>query len=309
MNRLAGIILAAAGFVIAVLSVVKVLPGLTGPGVVMILTGGLVIGLSFITPPDPDDVERMSTGSTLGNIFFAPGEVFRNLRRHPRWLVALLIVSALSAVYYNLFLYRLTPERVVNYSIDKTLEMSMIQNNDEAKKRVEESRPKTLEEAKNPLLRAGQAIAGFGGSMFVNALVALIFFLFVLAMGGRINFLQAFSVAVYAYFPVGVIRMVLNTILLFIKDPADIHPIMGQSTLIQDNLNFLVAPADHPALFALLGTLSLLWFYWVWLNAVGLREGGESVSSSAAWTASLGLYGILIGLALVSGLLFGSFMS
>ncbi|MEO6050604.1 MAG: hypothetical protein ABIP78_04650 [Pyrinomonadaceae bacterium] len=77
MNRLAGIIVAALGLVIAVLGVTKIVPGLTPTGVVMILFGGLIIGLSFVNKPDPEGTERMSTPSTLGNIFLLPLRFFK----------------------------------------------------------------------------------------------------------------------------------------------------------------------------------------------------------------------------------------
>ena len=72
MNRLAGIIVAAAGLVVIVLSVTKILPGMTQVGVTLILFGGLIIGLSFIAKPDPEDTPRMSTPETLLNIFISP---------------------------------------------------------------------------------------------------------------------------------------------------------------------------------------------------------------------------------------------
>ncbi len=309
MNRLAGIIFAAVGFVVCILSVTKLIPGLTGTGVIMILAGGLIIGLSFIDKPDDEGTERMSTPSTLGNIFFSPSEVFQNLRRHPRWLVALIIMSCFSAVYYNLFIYRLTPERVTNYAIDKTLEMSFIQNNEEARKSVEEGRRQAIADQKNPVIRAGQAVSGFGSSLFGYSFLALIFFLFAMAMGGKINFWQALSSVVYATFPVSVIRFVLNSTLLFIKDPADIHPIIGQSTLIQDNLNFLVSSGEHPVIYSTLATLSILWFYWVWMNAVGLKNTGEKVTGTIAWSASLTVYFALLILGAAMALLFPSFIS
>lgn len=248
MNRLAGIIVAAVGFVVCILSIVEIVPGLTSTGVVMILLGGLVIGLSFIDKPVDVETEPMSTAGTLGNIFFAPVEVFQNLRRHPRWFAAALIISILTATYTNLFLERLGPDRVANFAIDKTLEMPMVKDNEEARKGVEEGREKALADNKNPVIRAGQAVSSFAGSVFLYAFLAAVFLLFALAMGGQINFWQAFSVAVYASFPVSVISFVLNSILLFIKDPADIHPILGQYSLIRDNLGFLVLPAEHPVI-------------------------------------------------------------
>jgi len=309
MNRLAGIIVAALGLVVALLSIAKVVPGITSTGVIMILFGGLIIGLSFIDGPDPEDTERMSTPATLGNIFFSPGEVFKNLRRHPRWLVALLLMSVLSATYSNLFLYRLGPDRVANFAIDKTLEMPMIANNDDAKKQVESGRAQALADNKNPINRAGQAVNGFAGSVFAFAFLALIFFLFAMAMGGKINFWQAFAAGIYAALPISIIRFLLNTVILFVKDPNDVHPILGQQSLIQDSLNFLVLPSEHPVIFTLLGAFSLLGFYWLWLNAVGLKNAGERVSGTIGWSASIAIFIVMLVLGVAMATFFPSFIS
>ena len=64
MNRLAGIIVAVIGLLIAILSVLKVVPGLTQTGVVMMLLGGLIIGLSFVEKPESDETPRMPTAET-----------------------------------------------------------------------------------------------------------------------------------------------------------------------------------------------------------------------------------------------------
>ncbi len=307
MNRLAGIIVAAVGLVVAILSVLKIVPGLTPTGVVMILLGGLIIGLSFISKPDPEGAPRMSTPETLMNIFISPAETFQNLRRHPRWLVAALIISLASTVFLSLFLYRLTPERVTNFTIDKTLEMPIM--NDEARRQVEAGRQEAIDQNKNPVLRAGQSVTGFAGSVLKYTLYALVFLGFALAMGGKMNFWQAFSVAVYAAFPVAVIAAILSSIILFLKDPVDIHPILGQGNLIQDNLSFLFSPSTSPALYTFAAHISLLWFYWIWLMATGLKNAGEKVSGSAAWTISLALFAVLLVVGVVSSYLFSGFMS
>ncbi|HRI03056.1 MAG TPA: YIP1 family protein [Pyrinomonadaceae bacterium] len=309
MNRLAGIVTAAVGLIIAILGAIKIVPGVTGTGVFLILFGGLVIGLSFINRPETEDTEKMSTAATLGNIFFAPSDTFKNLRRHPRFVVALLIMTVLSATYTNLFFYRLGTERVVNFTIDKTLEMGMIANNEDAKKQVEAGRAQAIADAKSPVMRVTQTASTFAGFGFTYAILAGIFMLFALAMGGKINFFQAFSAAVYAAFPVSVIKFVLNTIVLFLKDPTEIHPVLGQQSLVQDSLNFLVLPAEHPVIFTLLGATSLLGLYWVWLNATGLKNAGERVTGTIAWSASLGIFFVIILLGVVMATLFPSFIS
>lgn len=298
MNRLAGIVCAAIGLVIAILGAAKIVPGLTWPGVSLILLGGLVIGLSFISKPETDGAERMSTPETLLNIFISPSEVFQNLRRHPRWLVAVLLATLLSAVFSNLFIHRLTAERIVNYSVDKTLEMPMVANNADAVKSVNESRAQTIADTKNPVLKIAQLGSSFTGIVFLTAFLALVYFLFTLAMGGKIHYFQAFSVAAYAAFPIAVIKNVLGTVVLFLKDPSEIHPILGQNTMVQDNLGFLINPADSPALYILIASFSLLGFYWIFLNSTGLKNAGERVTSTTAWSASLMIYvvGVCLGL-------------
>lgn len=307
MNRIAGIAVAAVGVLIIVLSLLKVAPGLTQVGISLILFGAVIVGLSFIGRPGSDGTTRESTAWTLTNIFVSPSEVFQQLKRHPRWLAAGLVMAVLSGVYGNLFLYRLGPDRVANYAIDKTLEMSFL--NDEARRQIEAGRKDAIAEASNPVTRAGQAISGFAWSVIGYAFLAAIFLLFVIALGGQINFWQAFSVVIYAAFPVAVIRFVLNTVLLFVKDPAEIHPITGQTSLIQDNPSFLVTASENPAIYMFLTAFSLLGFYWMFLNAVGLKNGGERVSSSTAWTAAIAVYVVMMLLGVVMALLFPSFIS
>ena len=309
MNRIAGIIVAVIGLVIIGLSLSKVLPGLTSTGVFLILLGVLCIGLSFVPKPAADDVPRMSTAATLAGMFYAPGAVFQNLRRHPRWLAAVLIMSVLSSIFTNLFIYRLTPEVVANYATDKTLEMPMVANNEDARKNVEAGRAESIAMNKNPATRVGQAVSSFARMIFLYAFLAAIFLLFALAMGGSINYWQAFSAAVYAYFPIAVIKFILNSTILFIKDPTEIHPILGQSNLIQDNLNFLVTPATSPVLYSILSAFSLFTFIWLWLNATGLKNAGERVNSTVAWTATLTLFAVMVLLGAAFSWMFSGFMS
>lgn len=309
MNRFAGIGAAAVGLVIALLGALKVVPGLTGTGVVLILLGGLVIGLSFISGPEQDETPRMSTGATLGNIFVSPGEVFQNLRRHPRWLVAMLIIAIMSGTYSVLFINRITAERIVNFQTDKTLELPMLADNPEARKNIEAQRVENIALAKSPVLQAAHYITDFSGKVFLAALFAFIFFLFSLAMGGKINYWQSFSATVYAWFPYAVIKYLLSTLVLFLKDPVEVHPILGQSVILQDSLNFLVAANEHPVLYTFLGAFSLLWFYWIFMNATGLKNAGEKMTSTAAWSATLAIWFIGLCMGLVLAFAFPSFIS
>jgi Yip1 domain len=309
MNRLAGIVAAVVGLIIAALGFAGIVPGIGGAGVGVLLLGLLAIGLSFVKKPEGGDPANMSTASTLVNIFFSPGEVFQSLRRHPRWLAAILLTTVISGTYTILFTNRVTPERIVNFTVDKTLEMSWVANNPEAVRRTEEGRPKAIAEAKNPVVQGSRYITDFVGRVFFTAIFAAIFMLFALAMGGKINFWQAFSATAYASLPYYFIRYVLSGVILFLKDPVEIHPVLGQGTLVQDSPNFLVVPAEHPVLYVLLGAFSLLWFYWIFMNATGLKNAGEKVTGTIAWSASIAIWALGVCLGLFMALMFPGFIS
>ncbi len=181
--------------------------------------------------------------------------------------------------------------------------------NDQARAQIEAGRKDAIADAKNPVIRAAQAVSGFVGFLFWFAFLALIFFLFALAMGGTLNYWQAFSVAVYASFPVAVLRYALSSVILFLKDPVDIHPILGQGQLVQDNFSFLFDPATSPVLFSVAAAMGLLTFYWVWLNAVGLKNAGEKVSGSTAWTASLTVFFMIVALSAAMAFMFPGFIA
>lgn len=310
MNRINGIIVAVAGLLVTILSAVKILPHMMSTGSFLIFLGLLFVGLSFVPKPEAaSDEGKMPLIETLTKIFYAPVEVFQNLRRHPRWLAALLISASLAAVYSNAFFYRLTPERITNYTIDKVLESPMMASNEQARKSINDSRQQSLEDSKHPLARVSQAINSFIGLVFLTAFLALIIWGFAMAMGGQMNYWQAFSATAYAALPVNVLNYLLSLVILFVKDPDEIHPILAQNSLVADNLGALVTPGDNPVLFVVLSSIGLLAFYRLWMLATGVKNAGERVTSTIAWSAvgTVWVLGLLLGV--ISAFAFGSFFS
>lgn len=305
MLRYSSIVVFLIGVVFIILGATKIVPGITGTGVSLLLLGALLFGLSFV--PKPEGELAMSPIERLTKIFYAPTEVFQNLRLNPRWFIAILLMTIVSTLYYNAFLYRMTPERVVNYAVDKMMEMPML--NDEARAEIEKNRAKSIAETKDPVTIAGNTVGTFTGQVFMYAFLGVVLFLFALVMGGKMNYWQAFAASVYASFPVVIVTKLLSLVILFIKDPIDIHPIIGQGSLIQDSLNFLITPAQNPVLYVLLGFFSLLNFYWVWMLATGMKNTGERVSSTAAWTAAIVIWAVWLLFSLILTLLFPSFIS
>ncbi len=153
------------------------------------------------------------------------------------------------------------------------------------------------------------AAQSFVGVFVMNCFVAALCFLGVLAFGGRLNFWQAFAGVLYASVPVVVISKLLSLIILFVKDPSDIHPLLGQETLVTDNLGILFTPGERPALFVLGASIGVLSFYGLWLRAKALANAGTKVSSSAGWSVAIILWILALILGMIFATLFSSFIS
>src|SRR6266852_1717072 len=143
-----GIGLFVIGLIVCVLGIVKVLPGGTGTGAAFAFWGILLFAFSFIPLPQTkgDEEPAMSGLQKVMGIFFEPTRVFRNLRAQPHWLAAFLVIAIVNAVYAAAFVQRLTPDRIVDYTMD-TMESSPIKPPPEAMAKVKDD---ALQAAKQP---------------------------------------------------------------------------------------------------------------------------------------------------------------
>ena len=291
----AGIVLVVLGIIVCVGGIAGFIAGGIGTGLAVAALGILFFALSFTSLPNvPDPPPPMSTLGRLTGIFYEPTSVFRNLRAHPHWLAAILVMGCLNAAYAAAFYYRLTPERIINYTMDK-LEESPIKPPPEA---MAKARNEGVAQEKMPAFKVGKAVKTIVGAFFAMAFFAALYLLGVLAFGGRMHFWQAYAVIAYVSLPVTVIQKGISFIILYLKSPDDIHPIIGQETLVTDNLGILFKPGDHPVLFVAASSIGILSLYKLWLTARGLHHGGYKVSSSAGWGVAITLWvlGLLLGL-------------
>ena len=295
------------GLLVCVGGIIKFVPGGIGTGVALAFWGMLLFAFSFISLPSPEAgaEPQMSGLQKLAGIFYEPTRVFRNLRSHPRWLAAFLTIAIFNAVYAAAFVQRLSPTRIVDYTMDK-MEQSPIKPPPD---RMAETRENMFQAASQPIQRVENAAKSFVGIFAFMSFVAALCLLGVLAFGGRMNFWQALTAVLYSYVPLAVISKAVSLVILYIKSPEDIHPILGQETLLHDNLGILFSPADHPALFVLGTAIGFLSFYGLWLRAKGLQNAGYKVSSTAAWGVTITLWILALGIGMIFATLFSGFMS
>jgi len=295
------------GLLLAGAGAANFLPGGIGTGATFAFWGILLFALSFIPLPQVkgDEEPPMSGLQKVIGVFFEPTRVFRNLRAHPYWLAALLVIGIANVVYSTAFVSRLTPEVIVEFTMRK-LEESPIKPPPEA---MEKAKADALAQAKQPIQRVQTAAKSFFGIFVFACFFSALSLLGVLAFGGRINFWQAFAATLYSFLPIEVINKLLSLVILFIKAPEDVHPILGAQTLVQDNLGVLFTPAEHPALFVLGASIGVLSFYGLWLRAKGLANAGTKVTSSAGWGVSITLLVLGLIFGMIFATLFSSFIS
>ena len=285
-----------------------IIPGSVGTAAAICFFGILLFAFSFIPlPVIPDSEPPLSFFDRVTGIFYEPSRVFRNLRAHPQWVGAFVVVAVLSAIYTFAFVQRITPERIVDHMTQKVAEMPAPFT--PPPQAIEKMKTDQMAELKNPLQRAGSVIKSSIGLFVVGSLVAALCLLLILVFGGRINFWQALSVVFHVWLPVMAIQKLLGLVILYLKTPEDLHPILNQETTLQDNLGVLMTPAEHPILFVLLSFIGLTWFYLVWLRAKGLRFGGTKVSNGAAWGVSFTIYILFLLFVIVMTALFPSFIA
>lgn len=292
MRRIVGIIIAVLGIVLFVGGRIKLLPGGTAwgsTGFMAFIVGLVVIGLSFIRQPplEPDAPPPLSPADRVTGVFYEPARIFQNLRHHPRWLAAFLVIALCTVIYQAAFTQRLTPEVIAAAPIDKLIESGWIPPD-----RAVEIREQTIEAAKQPAARVIQPLNGVAVTLLILLIEAALFLLCVLMFGGRMNYWQALSVACYALLPPLVIQNLLSLVLLYVKPLDQLDPIKDQQGLVRADLGMLFTPTEHPYLYVFASFIGILSLYRLWLTATGLREASARLSNGSAWAIALTL-GIL----------------
>jgi len=219
-------------------------------------------------------------------------------------VAAVILVGLLNGLYVVAFVHRVTPEKIINFTVEK-LEDSPIKPPPEA---LAKMKTDGVEQQKSVVTQIVNVVKAVTGHFFGVAFLAAVFLVAVLAFGGRMHFWQTYAAVAYMAVPFTIIQKGISFIILYLKSPDDVHPLLGQETLVYDNLGLLVSGKDHPVLFVIATAIGVLSFYRLWLSATGLRESGYKVSSSAAWGAAITLFVIFLLFGMGIAAIFPSFL-
>jgi hypothetical protein len=256
------------------------------------------------SPPPPTEKivaaepPQMSEAATLGSIFFEPGNTFEDLRRKPRFVLALLISVILMTAFSFALFYKLGDDTVKRYVAEQ------IDKNPQTQGLTAEQKSNAIQlnMTIGKVIRYAMPIV----LIIITAIGALLYWLGAKAFGGNGSFLHAVSVWVYSWFPIVVISTIANFIIMALKSVDDIDVgSASQRGLVQANPSFLIDGKTMPVLATLVGTLDLF-MIWGWvLAAIGLRITNK-LSSASAWAIVLILGLIQVAFRVIGAVFSGS---
>jgi hypothetical protein len=242
-------------------------------------------------PPLPESglrteaaVPKMSLMETLTGVFFEPGRTFENLRQHPRFLVAGLIIILSMSAFQIFFIEKAGYANIIK---------AQLQNNPQVEQMDAEQKQKMFEMYENPVMK----YITYGSTPIVFVIIfvigALIYWGAINAFGGNAGFLSSLSGWVYSSLPPMLLMSIANIIILLIKPIEDIDLAHSQGGLVQANLGLLVNPKDNRFLYGFLSAFDLFAIFGMILGAIALQKIGK-LSSASAWTITIILF--LIGM-------------
>lgn len=255
--------------------------------------------MSYATVPASSNAPSMSTLETLTGIFFEPGRTFESLRDRPRFLIAGLIIIAVTMAFTILLYQRIGFENMMRQAIEnspRTADMSP------------EQKEQIIQMQTGPVVKA---ISYLSPVIFLTILIAAgaaLYLLGTMMMARSISYKQALSVWVYSSLPPTVLLMLANILLIFLKSPEDIDPATANRGLVRANPSVLIDSTAHPVLATAIGALDLFSIFGLFLAALGLRKVTR-LSKEAAWgiVIAIWLIGVIIRIAMAAA--FGSPMA
>lgn len=209
-------------------------------------------------------------------VFTSPRDAFRRIVARPWWfaLAPLLLLVVLTTIDSAVFVNRVDMKQFVRDELRQSRFASQM-SEAQVEQAVEQAaaRPKWV-----------QPTVGAVGFIVVAALLAAIFWLVLLALGGEITFGRSFQAVCWAFLP-SLLTAVAFLALLFLKDPnaIDVHNPLATNLAAFFNRETMAKP-----LYVLLQAVDVFKIWIIALLSFGLAAGARrKVSTAAASVVSL----------------------
>jgi len=212
--------------------------------------------------PDVNPFQR------IAGVLFAPVRTFAEIARRPDILVPLVLIIVIG--------YASTIAIMPRIDWDTVMDQQFAQ--------ARKANPNMSDEDFQRMSKFGMAMGK--GIAYVQPLLAVIWYVIVAGVlllgvrmfGGEGNFQQAFSVTLYAWFPL-ILYGILTTIVVVAKGTFDPTHV---ATLVKSNPAFLIDMKQHFVLYSLLSMLDVFTFWMLALLIIGFASVSKFSKAKAA---------------------------
>jgi hypothetical protein len=214
---------------------------------------------------------QMGPLARLGNVVFAPGDVFEDVRRSPRdwWLpmVLLIVFSAVAGVVIQQRLH-FTPEAMAQAATEANLERQ-----GKSEKDLSDQERQQLEQGKKfteMIFKLGPAL-GVITIPFLFGVMSLVYWLVLLISQAKTTYFRVLSVVTYAYSVPNIVKLLLTILYAFLVSPdnVDAKSFLASGGLLTTSLAFVTSLKAHPVLWTALNWIDLFSIWFMVLCAIG----------------------------------------
>ncbi|MBI2839107.1 MAG: YIP1 family protein [Acidobacteria bacterium] len=229
----------------------------------------------------PPTERPIGAGGALIGVVDSPKVTFERIARAKSWsfLIPYVVLLVLTAVSSWVFTKRADMEAFTRDQIQRSPFASRLtpEQIDEAAKQAAQRPP------------AYAVVTGTAGIAILLVLVAVVFWLAMMAVGGSTGFLGAWRTVCWAQIPT-ILRTAVATAMMYVKDPT----YMDMQNPVATNLGAILGRDALPApLYSLLSSLDIVTFWMLWLYVLGLSAEGQ-VSKGRTSAVVFGLYGVVV---------------
>ena len=229
---------------------------------------------------------QMNFVQRLTGMYFEPTKTFADINRKGSWLGIFIILGILGMC----MTYAITARIDRETRIRKGLEMSPIKLSEEQKEAAVKA---AIERPPGVMERFNYIFAPIS-ILIMYAILAAVFLLIFVLMGGGLTFKKSWTVSFWAMGPPGIIMSVLSFVLMYVKDPDKLE--LDPTSNVASNLGFLVTDQKaHPVLASLLSSIDVFSFWSIALLSIGFAAVSDrKLTTKKAATGVLILWAVWV---------------
>jgi hypothetical protein len=212
-------------------------------------------GVELAAPAPPPEPKPNSFSRIIG-VFFAPGETFASIVRRPDFVVPLLIIVLFSLASGVLMAQKVDFKSAARDAV-------------EAQQNPDHPIPPDIVNKQVNLMSAIWKVAAYGAPFFsilVLVILAAILFAAFKIFGGEGEFLQAFSITIYSWYPLFIKSIIAVPALLYSKHALTITAMQNP---VASNLGYFISAKQHPIAFAFLSSFDVFSIWTIILMIIG----------------------------------------